>query len=59
MMPAIPDFVSELYRSANEVSSGHQPHVAEPFLKQMPKGRWPTEDEIAAPMVFRLVMLSP
>jgi L-xylulose reductase len=29
------------------ISSGHwsQPHVAEPFLKQMPLGRWATEDE--------------
>ncbi|MEZ2128142.1 MULTISPECIES: SDR family oxidoreductase [unclassified Sinorhizobium] len=38
------------------ISSGHwsQPHVAEPFLKQMPLGRWATEDEIAAPIVFLL-----
>ncbi|RVB78754.1 SDR family oxidoreductase [Mesorhizobium sp. M6A.T.Cr.TU.014.01.1.1] len=38
------------------ISSGHwsQPHVAEPFLKQMPLGRWATEDEIAGPIVFLL-----
>ena len=38
------------------ISSGHwsQPHVAEPFLKQMPMGRWATEAEIAAPIVFLL-----
>ena len=38
------------------ISSGHwsQPHVAEPFLRQMPLGRWATEDEIAAPIVFLL-----
>jgi len=38
------------------ISSGHwsHPHVAEPFLKQMPLGRWATEDEIAAPLVFLL-----
>lgn len=36
------------------ISSGHwsQPHVAEPFLKQMPLGRWASEAEIAAPIVF-------
>jgi L-xylulose reductase len=38
------------------ISAGHwsQPHVAEPFLKQMPLGRWATEDEIAGPIVFLL-----
>lgn len=38
------------------ISSGHwsQPQVAEPFLKQMPLGRWATEDEVAAPIVFLL-----
>jgi L-xylulose reductase len=38
------------------ISSGHwsQPEVAEPFLEQMPLGRWATEDEIAAPIVFLL-----
>ncbi|MOA45115.1 4-formylbenzenesulfonate dehydrogenase TsaC1/TsaC2 [compost metagenome] len=38
------------------ISSGHwsQPHVAEPFLKQMPLGRWASEAEIAAPVVFLL-----
>ncbi|WP_415082282.1 SDR family oxidoreductase [Labrys sp. (in: a-proteobacteria)] len=38
------------------ISSGHwsQPQVAEPFLKNMPLGRWATEDEIAAPIVFLL-----
>ncbi|NTA50925.1 SDR family oxidoreductase [Agrobacterium tumefaciens] len=38
------------------ISSGHwsQPHVAEPFLKQMPLGRWASEAEIAAPIVFLL-----
>lgn len=38
------------------ISSGHwsQPHVAEPFLKAMPLGRWASEDEIAAPIVFLL-----
>ena len=28
--------------------------VGEPFLKQMPLGRWATEDEIAWPIVFLL-----
>jgi L-xylulose reductase len=32
----------------------NQPHVAGPFLKQMPLGRWATVDEIAAPIVFLL-----
>jgi L-xylulose reductase len=38
------------------ISSGHwsQPEVAEPFLAQMPLGRWATEEEIAAPIVFLL-----
>ncbi|MNK30813.1 2,5-dichloro-2,5-cyclohexadiene-1,4-diol dehydrogenase [compost metagenome] len=38
------------------ISSGHwsQPDVAEPFLKQMPLGRWASEAEIAAPIVFLL-----
>ncbi|TJV41266.1 MAG: SDR family oxidoreductase [Mesorhizobium sp.] len=38
------------------ISSGHwsQPHVAEPFLRQMPLGRWATEDEVAGPIVFLL-----
>ncbi len=38
------------------ISAGHwsQPQVAEPFLAQMPLGRWATEDEIAAPIVFLL-----
>ena len=38
------------------ISSGHwsQPHVAEPFLKQMPLGRSATEDEVAGPIVFLL-----
>ncbi|UXS41006.1 SDR family oxidoreductase [Agrobacterium tumefaciens] len=38
------------------ISSGHwsQPHVAGPFLKQMPLGRWASEAEIAAPIVFLL-----
>ena len=31
-----------------------RPEVAEPFLKQMPLGRWATADEIAAPIVFLL-----
>ena len=31
-----------------------RPDIGEPFLKQMPLGRWATEDEIAAPIVFLL-----
>src|SRR5262245_12036912 len=31
-----------------------QPDIAGPFLQQMPLGRWATEDEIAAPIVFLL-----
>lgn len=31
-----------------------RPEIGEPFLKQMPLGRWATEDEIAAPIVFLL-----
>lgn len=31
-----------------------QPEIGEPFLKTMPLGRWATEDEIAAPIVFLL-----
>jgi NAD(P)-dependent dehydrogenase (short-subunit alcohol dehydrogenase family) len=39
-----------------DMSSGYwgQPEVGEPFLKQMPLGRWASEDEIAAPIVFLL-----
>ncbi|ADZ93166.1 SDR family oxidoreductase [Marinomonas mediterranea] len=31
-----------------------RPDIGEPFLNQMPLGRWATEDEIAAPIVFLL-----
>lgn len=31
-----------------------QPEVCDPFLATMPLGRWATEDEIAAPIVFLL-----
>jgi L-xylulose reductase len=31
-----------------------RPDVGDPFLKAMPLGRWATEDEIAAPIVFLL-----
>lgn len=31
-----------------------RPEIKEPFLDQMPLGRWATEDEIAAPIVFLL-----
>jgi L-xylulose reductase len=31
-----------------------RPEIAGPFLEQMPLGRWATEDEIAAPIVFLL-----
>lgn len=31
-----------------------RPDIAEPFLAAMPLGRWATEDEIAAPIVFLL-----
>ena len=31
-----------------------QPHIQDPFLAMMPLGRWATEDEIAAPIVFLL-----
>lgn len=39
-----------------EISAGHwsQPHVGEPFLKQMLLGRWATVDEVALPIVFLL-----
>jgi L-xylulose reductase len=31
-----------------------RPEIAEPFLAAMPLGRWATEDEIAAPIIFLL-----
>src|SRR5271165_1928711 len=31
-----------------------RPEIADPFLRRMPLGRWATEDEIAAPIVFLL-----
>lgn len=31
-----------------------RPDIGDPFLSQMPLGRWATEDEIAAPIVFLL-----
>ncbi len=31
-----------------------RPDIAEPFLRQMPLGRWATVEEIAAPIVFLL-----
>lgn len=31
-----------------------RPEIADPFMAQMPLGRWATEDEIAAPIVFLL-----
>ncbi|MGB2021622.1 MAG: SDR family oxidoreductase, partial [Candidatus Puniceispirillaceae bacterium] len=31
-----------------------RPDIGKPFLGQMPLGRWATEDEIAAPIVFLL-----
>jgi NAD(P)-dependent dehydrogenase (short-subunit alcohol dehydrogenase family) len=31
-----------------------RPEIGDPFLKTMPLGRWATEDEIAAPIVFLL-----
>lgn len=31
-----------------------RPEIAEPFLGSMPLGRWPTQNEIAAPIVFLL-----
>jgi L-xylulose reductase len=31
-----------------------RPDIGEPFLRTMPLGRWATEDEIAAPIVFLL-----
>ncbi|MCD1632615.1 SDR family oxidoreductase [Martelella mediterranea] len=31
-----------------------RPEIGEPFLAQMPLGRWASEDEIAAPIVFLL-----
>ena len=31
-----------------------RPDIGDPFLEQMPLGRWATEDEIAAPIVFLL-----
>jgi NAD(P)-dependent dehydrogenase (short-subunit alcohol dehydrogenase family) len=38
------------------MSAGYwgQPEIQDPFLQQMPLGRWATEDEIAAPIVFLL-----
>ena len=39
-----------------DISRDHwtQPHVAEPFLNQMPLGRWATPEEIAMPILFLL-----
>lgn len=39
-----------------EMSASHwgRPEVGGPFLEAMPLGRWATEDEIAAPIVFLL-----
>ena len=39
-----------------EMSAFHwgRPEIEKPFLEQMPLGRWATEDEIAAPIVFLL-----
>jgi len=31
-----------------------RPEIGEPFLEQMPLGRWATEDDIAGPIVFLL-----
>jgi NAD(P)-dependent dehydrogenase (short-subunit alcohol dehydrogenase family) len=31
-----------------------RPEIGDPFLRRMPVGRWATEDEIAAPIVFLL-----
>ncbi|MEO0694062.1 MAG: SDR family oxidoreductase, partial [Pseudomonadota bacterium] len=31
-----------------------RPEIGEPFLEQMPLGRWATEDDIAAPIAFLL-----
>ena len=31
-----------------------RPEIGEPFLRQMPLGRWATEDDIAAPIAFLL-----
>ena len=31
-----------------------RPEIETPFLKQMPLGRWATEDEVTAPIVFLL-----
>lgn len=31
-----------------------RPEIGDPFLAQMPLGRWATQDEIAAPVVFLL-----
>ncbi|MDO9378310.1 MAG: SDR family oxidoreductase [Nocardioidaceae bacterium] len=38
------------------MSAGYwgQPEIQDPFLQQMPLGRWATEDEIAGPIVFLL-----
>ena len=38
------------------MSAGYwgRPEIAGPFMEQMPLGRWATEDEIAAPIVFLL-----
>lgn len=38
------------------IATGHwtKPEVGGPFLEQMPLGRWATEDEVAAPIVFLL-----
>ena len=38
------------------IATGHwtKKEVAEPFLRQMPLGRWATEDEVAGPIVFLL-----
>jgi L-xylulose reductase len=38
------------------MSAGHwgRPEIADPFLRQMPLGRWATVDDIAEPIVFLL-----
>jgi L-xylulose reductase len=40
--------------TAMSASYWGRPDIADPFLRQMPLGRWATEDEIAAPIVFLL-----
>jgi NAD(P)-dependent dehydrogenase (short-subunit alcohol dehydrogenase family) len=40
--------------TAMSASYWGRPDIGKPYLEKMPLGRWATEDEIAAPIVFLL-----